>query len=142
MIYVIGIGADGRGSLSKRALGVIGRAGLIAGGRRHLDEFPGSGARKVAVSADLDGLSGIMERYIRKCRVRRKRAIIAVLATGDPLLFGIGDFILKRFGKKGVEIIPNVSTVQEAFARIKESLNSARVFSVHGKDTDFEGLSR
>jgi len=60
------------------------------------------------------------------------RAVVTVLATGDPLLYGIADFIIKRFGKRGVEIIPNVSVVQAAFARIKESARGLKVLSVHG----------
>ena len=54
----------------------------------------------------------------------RKSAV--VLATGDPNFFGIADFIIKKFGKKSVEIIPNASTLQAAFARIKENSKIAK----------------
>ena len=57
---------------------------------------------------------------------------IAFLATGDPLHFGVGLLLASRFGKKNVTVFPNVSIVQEAFARLTESLNGVKVLSVHG----------
>ena len=63
-----------------------------------------------------------------------------MLATGDPLLFGIAGFLIKRFGKKNVTIIPNVSVVQEALALIKETANGLQVLSGHGRGADLTGL--
>ncbi|MBI3755367.1 MAG: precorrin-6y C5,15-methyltransferase (decarboxylating) subunit CbiE, partial [Deltaproteobacteria bacterium] len=54
---------------------------------------------------------------------------------GDPIFFGIADFLIKRLGKDTVEIIPNVSSMQYAFAKIKENWNDARFLSVHGRNT-------
>ncbi len=134
MIYVIGIGIQGRASLLKRPLDIIGRAGLVVGGRRHLDAFPESKAQKVALGSITEAAVAI-ERFIKT-----KSKPVAILATGDPLLFGIGSFILKRFGKSKVEVIPNVSAVQEAFSRIKEDLNNVKILSVHGRQADFARL--
>src|SRR5574337_1729626 len=128
MIYVIGIGLKGRESLGKRPLKLIEKATLVAGGRRLLDEFPDSKARKFAIGSDLDGLAFEIRR-----EVKRKGSVV-VLATGDPLLYGAASFIIKKFGKSNVEVIPNVSTVQEAFARIKEEMNGVKVLSGHGRN--------
>ncbi|HEY4707321.1 MAG TPA: precorrin-6y C5,15-methyltransferase (decarboxylating) subunit CbiE, partial [Thermodesulfobacteriota bacterium] len=111
MIYVIGIGVQGRASLLERPLDIIKKAGLLVGGRRHLDEFPKAKAKKVALGSITEAAAAI-EKFIQT-----NRKPVAVLATGDPLLFGIGSFIIKRFGKNRVEVIPNVSAIQEAFAR-------------------------
>ncbi len=127
MIHVIGIGLDGRKSLLKRPLEIIEKAALLVGGKRHLDAFPDVKARKVAIGSNL-------EEAATAIREGGKKGAVAVLATGDPLLFGIASFIIKKFGKKNVEVIPNVSTVQEAFARIKEDLNGVKVLSAHGRD--------
>lgn len=136
MIYVIGIGIEGRKSLTNRALEIISRAGLVIGGRRHLDEFRDSKAVKASVTGDLDSLVNAIKEFRKK-----RRGKVAVLATGDPLLYGIASFILRKFGKKNVEVIPNVSTVHEAFARIKEDANGLKVLSAHGRKTDIEALS-
>jgi precorrin-6Y C5,15-methyltransferase (decarboxylating) len=66
-------------------------------------------------------------------RAKIGKAPVVVLATGDPGFFGIGELIAKELGKNSVTIIPNVSIVQEAFARIKESSNGLNTISVHGE---------
>lgn len=126
MIYVIGIGVEGKDGLSKRTLDIIGRASLIAGGRRHLGEFSCFKARRLPI---VGGLTKVLETIRRGAG----KGDVVVLATGDPLLFGIGEALIKNLGKRKVTVIPNVSVVQEAFARIKESANGVKVLSVHGR---------
>jgi len=131
MIYVIGIGISGRASLAPAALEIIGRAGALAGASRHLAEFADFTGAKRPVTADLDRLA----RFISSAA---KKGGAAVLATGDPLIYGVADFLIRRFGKAAVEIVPNVSVVQEAFARIKENANGVFITSAHGR----RGLAR
>lgn len=126
MIYVIGIGIKGRPSLAPDALDIIRRAALLAGGARHLAEFKDFKGAKIPVTADLDGLA----KAVAKAAIQGD---VAVLATGDPLLYGVAAFLIRRFGKTSVEIIPNVSVVQEAFARIKECANGVLITSAHGR---------
>ena len=126
MIYVVGIGVEGRRGLTGRAVEVIGRCGLLVAGRRHLEEFPDFKGRTIPVAAGLDAVAREIERF------DSRGGDVAVVATGDPLLFGMGGYILRRFGPGRVEIIPGVSTVAEAFARVKESWEDAVVLSVHG----------
>ncbi len=137
MIHVIGMGGAGKKTLSRVALSIIERAGLLVGGRRHLDEFPGSKAKKVAVTGSLDEVARSIKEHIKG----NGRTGVAVLATGDPLLYGIAGYIIRKFGKALVEVIPNVSTVQEAFALIKESSNGVKVVSAHGRDADYSTLA-
>lgn len=138
MIYVIGIGADGKRRLGARALDAIGKATLMAGGRRHIEEFGDCAAQKLLIKGGLDDVARAIKKHISS----RKGATVAVLATGDPLLFGIGGFIVKKFGKSLVEVIPNVSTVQEAFARIKTEWADARILSAHGRAASIEKITQ
>lgn len=57
--------------------------------------------------------------------------IITVLASGDPLFFGIGRRLLNEFGKDTVKILPDLSSIQVAFARIKEPWDDAFLISLH-----------
>lgn len=57
---------------------------------------------------------------------------IVLLASGDPLFFGIGKRALEEFGRENVEILPDLSSIQVAFARIKESWDGALLISLHG----------
>ena len=135
MIYIIGIGVQGRASLTERPLRLLEEAGLVVGGKRHLDEFP-------EAKGLLSPFKGLKEAAAAiRGFIKAKKGHAVVLATGDPLLFGIGSFIIKEFGPDAVEVIPNVSVVQEAFARIKEEMNGVKVLSVHGREADFDRLS-
>lgn len=135
MIFVIGIGIHGRQSLIERHLRIIDEAGLIVGGKRHLDEFPEATGIKVPFKGLSETASCIRD------FIKRSKGHVVVLATGDPLLFGIGSFILKEFGPDRVEVIPNVSAVQEAFVRIKQEMSGVKVLSAHGRETDFDSLA-
>ncbi|MFQ5428180.1 MAG: precorrin-6y C5,15-methyltransferase (decarboxylating) subunit CbiE [Thermodesulfobacteriota bacterium] len=141
MIYVIGLGLEGAAGLGAQALSVMRRSGLIAGGSRHLEELAtlaGVEGERFIITSDLQAL----EKNIRDFIKRNKRATVTVIATGDPLLYGIGNFILRSFGRRGVKVIPGVSLVHEAFARIKESSEGLKVLSLHGRPADFSRLSR
>lgn len=136
MIHLVGIGVDGAESLTDRARKIVSRAGMLVGGRRHLGEFPDFTGERVEIKGGLDKTAASIEKYLKGGRARR----VVVLATGDPLFFGVGAFMIKRFGKKAIEVVPNVSTVQEAFARVKESWAGAKVVSAHGRGADLSKL--
>ncbi len=58
---------------------------------------------------------------------------VSVLASGDPLFFGIATRILNRFPKDEIEIYPAISSMQLAFAGIKETWEDAFFLSLHGQ---------
>jgi precorrin-6y C5,15-methyltransferase (decarboxylating) CbiE subunit len=57
---------------------------------------------------------------------------LVLLASGDPLFFGIGRRMREEFGREAVEVLPDLSSVQEAFARINEAWDDAVFISLHG----------
>jgi len=59
---------------------------------------------------------------------------IVVLASGDPLFFGIGRTLIARFGAGRLLITPALSTLQLAFAHFKEPWEDAALLSLHGRD--------
>lgn len=58
---------------------------------------------------------------------------VAVLASGDPLFFGIGGKIIEHFGAENVRVYPALSSMQEAFARFRMTWSDAHVVSLHGR---------
>lgn len=62
-----------------------------------------------------------------------KNGDVGVMASGDPLFFGIGRRLLDEFGPEQVEVYPALSSVQLAMARFKLSWEDARVVSLHGR---------
>ena len=61
---------------------------------------------------------------------------VAVLASGDPLFFGIGRSLIKRFGREQLKIYPALSSAQLACSRFREPWDDMTFISAHGKTTD------
>jgi precorrin-6Y C5,15-methyltransferase (decarboxylating) len=128
-ITVLGIGPEGPSGLGREARGQLEAAQVLAAGQRHLAAFPDWSGQTLPIEADLDGLIDDLARLSQSHR-------IAVLATGDPLFFGIGRRLLQHFPKEQLHFIPHLSSVQLAFARLKEPYDDAAIVSVHGRPLD------
>ncbi|MCL4368674.1 MAG: precorrin-6y C5,15-methyltransferase (decarboxylating) subunit CbiE [Actinobacteria bacterium] len=126
MFHIVGVGAEGPLSLTPQAREIIDRAEVLVGGKRLLAMFPGKG-EQIVLGADP---AAVIERLAGE-----KRRVVA-LASGDPGFFGIARRLVERLGKDNVEILPNVSSMQLAFARLKESWDDATSISVHGRPLD------
>ena len=122
-IYLVGAGIEGWEGFGARALEVINEAEVLIGHQRHLDIFPAfTGEKRV-----LGDLSAMLD-FLKETGKR-----VVVLGSGDPNFFGVGRFLLRNLPKERVEIFPNVTSVQYAFARIKEPWDDAIFVSVHGR---------
>lgn len=125
-IHIIGIGDDGREGLGAKALAVIGACDWLIGGERHLSFFPDFQGEKTAIKSNLKDLAERMKSALGSRRM-------AVLASGDPNFYGIAKYLTGRLGKENIQIHPAVSSMQLAFAKIKESWEDAALLSVHGR---------
>ncbi len=124
-ILVVGLGL-GPEDLTPRARRALEQAQVLAGGRRLLEFFPDHPGRRLVLAGDLAGWLDEVERLAGERQV-------AVLASGDPGFYGIGARLRERFGPERLEIIPAVSAVQAAFARLKLPWHQAEVVSLHGR---------
>ncbi|WP_134684027.1 precorrin-6y C5,15-methyltransferase (decarboxylating) subunit CbiE [Brevibacillus migulae] len=125
---VIGIGDDGQKSLLPQYLQWIKESEVLVGGERHLDFFPEYPGEKIAIKG---GLASLIERLQGETRPT------VILASGDPLFYGIGSVLNKKLP---VEIYPYLSSIQLAFAKMGESWHDAYVTSVHGRS--MKGLAQ
>ena len=103
------------------------KADVLAGGQRQLAQFPHFEGRRIVVQADT--VSVVAE--IRAAVEAGQRVV--VLASGDPLLYGIGATLVRELGADRVRIEPGISSVQLAFARISEPWHDAAILSAHGR---------
>ncbi len=124
----MGIGADGPAGLSASAQRVVEAADVVLGGRRHLAMLAPSDAqlREEWPSPLRDGLPALLERH-------EGRTVVA-LASGDPLVSGIGTTLVELLGEDAVEILPAVSSVALARARMRWSSESTEVVTLVGRD--------
>jgi precorrin-6B C5,15-methyltransferase / cobalt-precorrin-6B C5,C15-methyltransferase len=125
-IAVIGIGAGGAGDLGLEAREHLRRAAVLAGGARHLSYFPGWSGERVVIDADIDRALCQIKGYATTQKV-------VVLASGDPLFYGIGRALLAAFASEDLLFLPHLNSVQLAFARLKQPWHDACVVSVHGR---------
>lgn len=130
-VSVIGIGDDGCASLPARAFNALNRAHVLVGGERHLAFFSDFKGQKIPIKKGLDAL-------LEEIAVLSEDHTIAVLASGDPLFYGIGGRIAARLGREHVEFFPGPSAMQWAFARVGLKWDDATLLSVHGRS--LEGL--
>ncbi|NTW04925.1 MAG: precorrin-6y C5,15-methyltransferase (decarboxylating) subunit CbiE [Peptococcaceae bacterium] len=124
-IRVVGVGPGGINSITAEAAEAIKEAEVIIGGNRHLDTFAYKNQEKFAIGSNLDEVISFIN--------SRKNKIIVVLATGDPGFFGVLKYLNKFFNKEEIQVIPGISSVQFAFARLSMSWEDAVFLSAHGR---------
>jgi precorrin-6Y C5,15-methyltransferase (decarboxylating) len=129
-VDIVGVGLC-FSDLNQKYLNIIRDADILVGGKRHLTWFDNHPGEKREIIAPL---SSVVE-DIRQWMDHKK---VVVLASGDPLFFGIGRILVKALGKDNVCIYPNISTMAACFSRLKMTWNQAVVVSLHGKDPTME----
>lgn len=127
-VLIIGIGDDGVEGLTAAARQRLQTATLILGSRQALAAAEGLKATKLDIGGDL-------EQIVRKID-GAKGETIAILASGDPLFYGTARFLCDRLGKDRFEVTPHVSSMQLAFARVKESWDDAYLTSLATQPLD------
>ena len=128
---VVGVPAGGWSELGEAARSLIAAAEVLIGGRRHLDLVPadaGPAERLTWPSPLRPALPGLLD----DCAGRRT----VVLASGDPLVSGIGSTLIEVLGVDAVRIHPSVSSVALGCARLGWASETVRVVSVVGRDLD------
>lgn len=116
-IFIVGIADDGLVGLSNRARAITDKADVIIGPASSLELVESLAAEKIAIAGDL-------QPAIERINNRQSESIV-ILTQGDPLFYGTARFLFERFGKDQFEIVPHVSLMQLAFARLKESWDDA-----------------
>jgi len=130
-IYIIGIGYK---PLDKKAQNIISDAEIILASKRLFEVFKGyeeyeTVKDKVKIFNNVDETM----KFIHSSLVTHHSSLpIVLLASGDPTFFGIGRRAVREFGKDAIEIISDLSSIQIAFSRIKESWDDAFLMSLHG----------
>jgi len=129
-VAIIGMGLSPE-DLTDRHRKIIESADILVGGQRLLDYFKETSARKEVIDKNITkAVEFIKDRMVNQS--------VVVLASGDPLFFGIGSILVNALGAENVAIYPNISSIAAAFARIKESWSQVRVVSLHGRRKDDE----
>lgn len=127
-VKIIGVGPGSPSFITNEARSAIEGARIIIGGKRHLENFCRRDQMGVVLGNNL-------QEVLELVRSRREEGI-AVLATGDPGMYGILSFLRERLGPENVEVVPGISSVQLAFARLCLPWHDAVVLSAHGRPVE------
>ncbi len=117
-IHIIGVGGDGLAGLTARARDLVRSADLVLGADNALGLVPDVTAERCRIGPDL-------HEVVRTLEANLGRRHMVILAGGDPLFYGVARYLCDRLGKDRFEVLPHVSSMQLAFARIKESWEEA-----------------
>lgn len=131
-LSVIGVGEDGLAGLSPVARALLDAAEFVFGGQRHLDLL---GATRARTHTWRTPLTDTMA-DIKALRGRR----VAVLATGDPMWFGVGVTLAKHFERGEMTIIPHISAFTLAASRMDWPLAECETITLHGRKLELLAL--
>lgn len=124
-LSIVGIGEDGLAGLTPPARALIDDAEVFMGGERHLAMLPEDDRERLAWPSPLSALLDEIE--------SRRGTRVCVLASGDPLWYGVGVSLLKRIRRSEISILPGRSAYTLATARIGWPLADVDCLTLHGR---------
>ena len=156
MVYVVGVGPGSGLYLTRAAEEIIDKAQLLIGSTRNIEFIRTSlglkeGQDTLVLGSDLASMMDQIEKNLDKD--------IVVLASGDPSIYGIADYINRTMsrqedpatetnripsqrdsiqGKENLVIVPGISSIQYAFSVFKIPMNDLYITSSHGRQPDYD----
>ena len=130
MINVIGLGPGNTDYITKLGEKLIQNSDVVIGGKRNLESIVYFEGEKIEISSNL---KEIVE-YINN----NKHKQISVIASGDPLIYGIGRYLSKNIDKEDLNIVSGISSLQYIFSKVHIDMNDLYITSSHGKTPDFD----
>ncbi len=127
-LTIIGVGDDGLGNMPEATLAHLSHANLIVAPDRLLktSDFPQAEVRFWSAGFD-ETLELILE---------RRDTPVCLIATGDPMHFGIGATLARHFGAEEMLVLPSPSAFSLAAARLGWGLQNVDCISLHGRASD------
>ncbi|HEY2156613.1 MAG TPA: precorrin-6y C5,15-methyltransferase (decarboxylating) subunit CbiE, partial [Isosphaeraceae bacterium] len=128
-LTIIGIGDDGLAGLTDASRRTIVDADLVLGAPSTLAAVGDANDRKVALEPDMPAAL----RQVKEALASRRPVLVV---EGDPLFYGVARYLCDRLGKDHFEVVPHVSSMQLAFARVKESWEDAYLTNLAGRPVE------
>ncbi|MBC1902132.1 cobalt-precorrin-7 (C(5))-methyltransferase [Listeria innocua] len=130
MITVVGIGPGDTNLLINAARQALSSADSVYGSKRQLQEI-----------AELTtAICLLLPKKLADLKnIPHQNKNVVILASGDPLLYGIGNWVMTNFSED-IHIIPGISAIQMMFHQIKLPMNDCFITSSHGKTPNFDFL--
>ncbi|MBP3721794.1 MAG: precorrin-6y C5,15-methyltransferase (decarboxylating) subunit CbiE [Selenomonadaceae bacterium] len=124
MIKVVGIGPGSKEYILPIAKKEIENAKILIGGKRALADFSNENQITFPITKDIDGAIEF---------IKKNTDDVVVMVSGDPGYYSLLDTIIKNFPKDKIIVIPGISSLQVAFARLNLPWHHAKLLSFHGR---------
>ncbi len=124
-LSIVGIGEDGYDGLGPAARALVDGAEVLFGGTRHLAMVPDDGRRLIAWPQPL---SDAIPQLKSMCDRR-----VCVLASGDPLLYGVGVTLALHIPADQMTVVPAASAFSLACARLAWPEAETDMISLHNR---------
>lgn len=126
-IFIVGCGPGSADYLPAISRKMAEESDVLSGSRRLLELFPGCGRDRIVMGSDVEEFLGEMDKLLRNGRR------LTVLVSGDPGVFSLATRVIHRFGLERCHVVPAVSSVQVAFARVGLEWAGARIIAPTGE---------
>ena len=130
MINIIGLGPGNKDYITKLGEKLIKTSDVVIGGKRNLESIGDFKGEKIELASNL---KEILE-YINN----NKEKQVSVIASGDPLIYGIGRYLSQNIDNNNLNIVSGISSLQYIFSKIYIDMNDLYITSSHGKVPDFD----
>jgi cobalt-precorrin-7 (C5)-methyltransferase len=129
-IIIIGCGPGAEAYITPAARTAAGKADVLIVSQRLKGLFPEVAAERIDSGTDVAAI-------LTEIAVRRDEGQqVVLLATGDPGIASLAQPVIRHFGRENCEVIPGISSVQIAFARLALGWQDARIVTAHSRDPE------
>lgn len=128
-ITIVGCGPGSPEHVTPVAIAAAEKADLLIGAERLVRLFSPRTTQSVVVNSTVEQALDAIEQ-------RPDCKNVAVLVTGDPGIFSLAKLVIERFGSEQCRVIPGISSIQAAFARLGLDWADAKIISAHKEDPD------
>jgi len=129
-IIIVGCGPGAASYITPAAEAAAEKADVLIVSQRLKDLFPECPAERIDSGTDVAGILDVIASR------RDDGRQVVVLATGDPGIFSLAKPVIRRFGRENCEVIPGISAVQVAFARLALGWQDARIITAHSRNPE------
>jgi cobalt-precorrin-7 (C5)-methyltransferase len=127
-IIIVGCGPGAEAYITPAARSAAAKAEVLIVSERLRGLFPECPAERIDSGTDVPKILSLMAE-------RRNAGLqVVLLATGDPGIASLAQPVIRRFGRENCEVIPGISSIQVAFARLGLGWQEARIITAHHRD--------
>ncbi|HEB72164.1 MAG TPA: precorrin-6y C5,15-methyltransferase (decarboxylating) subunit CbiE [Nitrospirae bacterium] len=130
-ITIVGCGPGSAKFMTQAGITAASQADFLVGNRRLLELIDDVKGEKIDTGVNI-------EKTIECIGQKRKEGRVALLVSGDPGLFSISRQVTQKFGYKACHLIPGISSIQLAFAKLGISWDDALIISAHAADPEVD----